>query len=447
MIDTDRGCGTRMSSQQQDNDMIENIELQTPPKTPDALETSSFTLLSPPKMLRGRKEKDSVSVGGNEYWTDNGEATMETDSRYPRKSEVPSFPIMGMVTVPQEKSMEVDTCHFMKRNSSRRCSKRRSCSFDDLLPIPKILLRPRYCSDRETSKISQHFSSSIDVPKKNYISRKRSYHFRSHTFDGTDMIDMFGGPAIRVSSPPPNTPSFAMSYFNEALPSCAQFSPLGSCSTDSPRFIQSFARPIPRHSTPKGAPSKNLNSTSVSSATTAYGGGVGTICSSNTSAFGTASLTFAKSRASSVRTPSSCGASATAGSLESFPDGAFPTSASHQSFNSKKARKDFDVFPFEGGDGIEGLPFNEVRVMGKRETQFQTYEQNLQDGHSDSPRSSDSDPFIENLSSLSHQAPTQSLPFQTYNMSVSERSSPAQDIIPRSPPSSHFQSRERIKSP
>jgi len=424
-----------MSSQQQDNNMIENIELQNPPKTPDALEASSFTLLSPPKMIRGRKEKDSVSVGRNEYWTDNREATMETDSRYPRKSEVPSFPIMGMVTVPQEKSMEVDTCHFMKRNSYRRCSKRRSCSFDDLLPIPKILLRPRYCRDRETSKISQHFSSPIDVPKKNSISRKRSYHFRSHTFDGTDMIDMFGGPATRVSSPPPDTPSFAMSYLNEALPSCAQFSPLGSCSTDSPRFIQSCARPIPRHSTPKGAPSKNLNSTSVSSATTAYGGGAGTICSSNTSAFGTASLTFAKSRASSVRTPSSCGASATAGSLESFPDGAFPTSASHQSFNSKKAREDFDVFPFE------------VRVMGKRETQFQTYEQILQDGQSDSPRSSDSDPFIENLSSLSHQAPTQSLPLQASNMFVSERSSPAQDIIPQSPPSSHFQSRERIRSP
>jgi len=440
--------------------MIEKIELPSHPKTPDALETSSFILLSPPKMLRGRKEKGSVPVGRNEYWTDDREATMGTEIRYPRKSEVPSFPIMGIVAVPQEQSMEVDTCHVMKRNSSRHCSKRRSCSFDDALPIPKIQLRPRYYRDREMSQISQNLSSTIDAPKKNSISRKRSHHFRSHTFDGTDMIDVFSDPATRVASPPPDTPSFAMSYLNEALPSCAQFSPLGSCSMDSPRFIQSFARPIPRHSTPKGAPSKNLNSTSVSSATTAYGGGVGTICSSNTSAFETASSTFAKSRASSVRTPSSCGASATAGSLESFPEGnlfndkwrnnVFPTTSSHQSFNSKKSRKNSDFFPFEGGDGIDGgtLPFNEVRVMGKGEIKFQTYEQLLQDGQLDSPRSSDSDPFIENLSSFSHEAPTQSLPFLTCNdktsyMIVTERSSPAQGIIPRSPPSSHFQSRER----
>jgi len=444
--------------------MIEDVKLPTPPRTPDAFETSSFILSSPPKMLQGRKEIDSVSARLNKHWADDREVKIGTDIRYtPGKSEIPTFPVMGMVTLSQEQSMEVDIRHVMKRNSSSRCSKRRSCSFDDLLPIPKILLRPRYYRDREASKISQKFFTTIEVPKTNSRGRKRSHHFRSNTFDGTDTNDIFCGSAIRVSSPPPNAPSFAMSYLNEALPSCAQFSPLGNCSTDSPRLMQKYARPIPMHSTPKGTPSRNLNSTPVSCATTAYMGGVGTICSSSTSAFETASSTFAKSRASSVRTPSSCGgASATAGSLESFPEynvlnekwrnNGFSTSTSHQSYNSKKSRKNFDSSPFEGGDGIDGdtPPFNEVQVMDGREIKFQTYEPLARNSQYNSPHSSDSESFIENLSSITHQAQMQSLPFRTRNnegtyvFAATGRLSPAEGIIPLSPP---FQARERIKSP
>jgi len=385
-IDTHRASGIRMSIRQQEIEKQENEKQPTPPRTPVTFELS--LCLSPPKMSRGHRERGSVRR--TEYWTDDREAKMTTDSRYLGKREAPSFPIMETITARQKQSMPLGAHHLMRRNSSRPCSKRRSCSFDDSLPIPKILLRPRYYRDTDAPIFPKQCSSTIDIPKTDSASRNRSHRFRSYTFDGADMIGMFGGPATQVPSPSPDTPpSFGLSCLNQALPSYAQFSPLGSCSTDSPRFMQSFARPVPRHLTPKVALTKNLNSASASSANNAYGegSGVGTICSSTNSAFETTSSTFAKSRASSVRTPSSCGASVTAESLGSFPEdyllndkwhnNIHPISASHQSFDSKESGKNPDFIQFDGSSGIDGgvLPFNEVRVMDERQIEFQTYEQ------------------------------------------------------------------------
>lgn len=268
-------------------------------------------------------------------------------------SEVPSFPIMGRATLPQH-SIDIDPNVSINAREQRfrNSTKRRSCSFDDLLPVPNIFLRPRYRKDTETfERLYRQENSSTCAGRVNRLeNRNRSHHVRSHTYDGTVNNNMFDSLPARINSPAPNTPNFATSYLGHAQQSTSQFSPLGNCSIESPRVAQSLARPIPRHSA--------LNSTPVSTSTTTNG--VGTISSSSTSAFETASSTFAKSRTSSTRT-------------------------------------------YSPSDGIDGdvLPFSEVRVMGNRHIQSHPYDELMNDSLYDSPNSNGSDRCIENLTSLS----------------------------------------------
>jgi len=370
-----------MTSQQQEDD--------APPRTPVSLESSSLLLLSPPMLHR--EEKD----GNKECWNNDQEDDMMKE--HLGASQVPSFPIMGRATLPQH-SMDIDTNESSNTRTRRLINpgKRRSCSFDDLLPVPNVFLRPRYRRDTETfERLTRQENSSTCAGRENGLkNRKRSHHVRSYTFDGTVDINMFDGFPAHINSPPPNTPSFATSYLGQAQQSTSQFSPLGNCSTESPRFAQNLARPIPRHST--------LSTTTVSSSTTTNG--VGTICSSSTSAFETASSSFAKSRTSSVRTSSPCDVS---GSEESLRDSGLAKngkqtpviSTSHQSFDTSSFHKKLRSPPFDGTDGRDGgtidggtLPFSEVRVMG---------DELLNDVIYDSPNSNGSDCCIENLTSLS----------------------------------------------
>lgn len=323
-------------------------------------------------MLQHRGGGDSVVDEG--YLNDNQEQQISSSREHIRASEIPSFPMMGM-TVPQEQSMAGHTNRSDSRNRYRRRSRRRSCSFDDLLPVPKISLRPRYYRPMGRNMQELHLprplppSFELELPRQlppSPISRKRSHHFRSYTFDGNDTAGLLND-LPPVSSPPVNA-TFVMSHFNQALPQASHFSP-SNCSMDSPR--SSFARPIPqRHLTP-GVP------TPVPSIATTNG--VGTICSSSTSAFESASSTFAPSRQ---------GDSATAGSFESLLDSnmlqvdRWPYNAStlHQSFNTQESG---EAYP------------SEVRVTGGiQNRESSTYDL------LDSPKSSGSD----DIEALMHSA-------------------------------------------
>jgi len=248
--------------------------------------------------------------------------------------EAPAFPMMGTATVSQEQPMAVNMNHSENRNSHRRRPKRRSSSFDDRMPIPKISLKPRYRRDMQELQHPRQLPLSLDAlihqenssacsQKKSPTSRKRSHHFRSYTFDGNDMY--------------------------HALTN----------STDSPHASVT-RRPIARHLYPRVP-------TPASSSTTTNG--VGTICSSSTSAFESTSSTFAQSRQ---------GDSATAGSFESLRDPSLVNDQwpnnTHVTLTSPRKK-----YP------------SEVRVMGDSKIKPHKYRESFAYDSLDSPNSSGSD--------------------------------------------------------
>lgn len=402
----------------------ENCNDNSPPRTPVPLKNPSKWVLSPPRMQRAYEDRESD--GCQEYLDNEQEREEGRNTNYPGSIILPSSPIMEMTPIPQEESI-ADTSHHLNRSRSNRCSKRRSYSLDESMPIPRILLRPRV-----TKKNQEHFSSCTRT-------RQRGQHFRSHTFDVSDRTDIFSSLFDRVSSPP-NDPSFTMAYLNQALPTASTFSPLGKCSMDSPLTTPGVARPIPHHFTPAGAP-HNLTSTPLSPATTIYG--VGTICSSSTSAFETAPSTIAKSRANSVRTSSPHSDQEAGGSLEDFCESSLSNEILHNyknlatttNFGASIPGNNFG-FPFDGKNRVDRctLPFDEVCVSGipvmKSESKF---------GAFNSPVSTGSDLHLEQMPSYFCDSDEASL-FETEGLQT-------QHIISRSLLSPHPRVKDRIKTP
>lgn len=367
----------------------ECTKVDSAPRTPDPLDISPLCTLSPPKLHRTREDED-----GQDYISTTQKNEIARRPPFPESIVYPSSSLMSIASIPQGESTSAR--YNLNRSTSNICSKRRSCSFDETIPIPRISLKPRF--------INQHHERSDSCPCANCSltrvsqinsSRKRAQHFRSHTYDGSGS-DLFPALFGRVSSPT-NVPPFTMSNLNHALPHASKFSPLGSCSMDSPQTIPGVARPIPRHFTPAEAP-YNLTSTPLSSVTATHG--TGTICSSSASAFETAPSTIAKSR----RTPSPQSDGETGQSPEDFWDSSLSNELLYSNKNLASTSKIGARFPEEKfsfpperkkGKVCCNLPVDEVCVTGDSVVKAC---QTTNNDALKSPRNAHKDPFLGKIS-------------------------------------------------